>query len=75
VSPRYAYEPYRPPCEVEGCNRTSAVRRLCRAHYIQLWREEHPDYQRRWREAHPERVAEYRENYDRRHRRRRYAET
>lgn len=45
------------------------------AAYIQLWREEHPGYQRRWREAHPERVAEYRENYDRRHRRRRYAES
>jgi hypothetical protein len=42
---------------------------------MQLWREEHPGYQRRWREQHPERVAEYRENYDRRHRRRRYAET
>ena len=64
MSPRYAYEPYRPQCEVEGCNRTSAVRRLCRPHYQQLWREQHP-----------ERVAEYRENYDRRHRRRRYAET
>ncbi len=73
MSPRYAYEPHRPTCDIEGCDRTRAVRGLCRPHYQQQWRAEHPGYQQAWKAANPERVAEYRDRYDRRTGRRRYA--
>jgi hypothetical protein len=68
--PRYAFEPYVRPCEVDGCDRQAmnSTTWICRMHYMRRWRERHPDYQRRWQAANPDKVAEYRARYAERQR-------